>query len=65
MDSKGCIGPSTGSADVIVNPMPVADFGVYPQPADVTNPVIHFIDIDCMHISLHQIVDGPISFFDS
>ena len=50
VDSKGCIGQSIiGSADVIVNPMPVADFGVYPQPADVTNPVIHFIDNSTNH----------------
>ncbi len=50
IDSKGCIGKSiTGTADVIVNPVPVADFAAYPQPADVTNPVINFIDNSTDH----------------
>ena len=45
VDSKGCIGKNiNGTADVIVNPVPFASFTAYPQPADVTNPVIHFID---------------------
>ena len=45
VDSKGCIGKNiNGTADVIVNPIPFASFTAYPQPADVTNPVIHFID---------------------
>ena len=50
VDSKGCIGQSIiGSADVTVNPVPVADFNAYPQPADITNPVIHFIDNSINH----------------
>ena len=49
-DSKGCIGTSiNGTADVIVNPVPIADFSAYPQPADVTNPVINFIDNSTNH----------------
>ncbi|MBT7726656.1 MAG: T9SS type B sorting domain-containing protein, partial [Flavobacteriales bacterium] len=51
-DDKGCVGKSiTGIADVIVHPMPVADFDVYPQPADVTNPVINFTDNSTGHIA--------------
>lgn len=50
VDSKGCIGKTiNGTADVIVNPVPVASFAAYPQPADVTNPVIHFIDNSTDH----------------
>ena len=51
-DDKGCVGKSiTGIADVIVHPMPVADFDVYPQPAEVTNPVINFTDNSTGHIA--------------
>ena len=50
VDSKGCNGKNiNGTANVIVNPVPVADFTAYPQPADVTNPVIHFIDQSTNH----------------
>ncbi|MBT7481331.1 MAG: hypothetical protein HN677_02950 [Flavobacteriales bacterium] len=50
VDSKGCVGKSiSGTADVIVNPMPVVKFSVYPQPADVTNPVITFVDQSTGH----------------
>ena len=50
IDSKGCIGKDiTGSADVIINPVPVASFEAYPQPADVTNPLINFIDNSTDH----------------
>ena len=52
VDSKGCIGQSiNGNANVIVNPVPIADFAAYPQPADITNPVINFIDNSTGHIS--------------
>lgn len=52
IDSKGCVGKSiTGTVDVIVNPVPVADFTAYPQPADVTDPVINFIDNSTDHTS--------------
>ena len=50
-DSKGCIGKNiTGTADVIVNPVPIANYSAYPQPADITNPVINFIDNSTGHI---------------
>ena len=50
VDSKGCIGKTiNGTADVIINPVPIASFTAYPQPADVTNPVIHFTDNSTDH----------------
>ena len=51
-DSKGCIGKNiNGNASVIVNPVPTASFYAYPQPADVTNPVINFIDNSTGHVN--------------
>ena len=40
-----------GNADIIVNPVPTASFYAYPQPADVTNPVINFIDNSTGHVN--------------
>jgi len=52
VDSKGCIGQSIiGSADVNINPMPEANIIAYPQPADITNPLIYFIDQSLFHVS--------------
>ena len=51
-DSKGCIGKDiNGTAEVIINPVPIANFSAYPQPADITNPVINFIDNSTGHIN--------------
>jgi gliding motility-associated-like protein len=51
-DSKGCIAKSiSGSALVNVNPMPEANITAYPQPADISNPLIYFIDQSENHTS--------------
>tara|TARA_B100001758_G_C18416180_1_gene619921 strand:+ start:2813 stop:6766 length:3954 start_codon:yes stop_codon:yes gene_type:complete len=51
-DSKGCKAKSiTGNAYVHVNPLPDAEISFYPQPADITNPLIHFFDASTGHIS--------------
>jgi gliding motility-associated-like protein len=52
VDSKGCIGQSIiGSADVNINPIPEANIIAYPQPADITNPLIYFVDQSLFHVS--------------
>lgn len=44
-DSKGCTASQiNGSATINVNPVPEASISAYPQPANITNPVIYFID---------------------
>tara|TARA_B100000902_G_scaffold399539_1_gene470888 strand:+ start:422 stop:5818 length:5397 start_codon:yes stop_codon:yes gene_type:complete len=51
-DSKGCSAKQiNGSVEVIVNPVPIASFTAYPQPADITNPVIYFTDNSINHNS--------------
>jgi len=51
-DSKGCIANSiSGNATVNINPMPEANIIAYPQPVDITNPLIYFIDQSLFHIS--------------
>ena len=51
IDSKGCQATSiTGSAYVNINPLPEASINLYPQPADITNPEITFIDLSTGHI---------------
>ena len=51
-DSKGCISKSiSGNATVNINPMPEANIIAYPQPADITNPLIYFIDQSLFHVS--------------
>ena len=58
-DSKGCKATSiSGSAYVNVNPLPEANITAYPQPADITNPQISFIDLSTGH------VDGLWNFGD-
>ncbi len=42
-DSKGCNALNlSGTANINVNPMPIASFSAYPQPANINNPVITF-----------------------
>ena len=51
-DSKGCIAKSiNGNATVNINPMPEANITAYPQPANITNPVIYFIDQSIYHVN--------------
>ena len=51
-DSKGCIAKSiNGNATVNVNPMPEANITAYPQPADINNPLIYFIDESMNHVN--------------
>jgi gliding motility-associated-like protein len=42
-DSNGC--KNTGYAQVLVYPIPVADFEGDPQPTDIYNPTIHFTNL--------------------
>jgi len=49
-DSKGCIANViNGNAFVNVNPMPEASISAYPQPADITNPLVYFTDQSINH----------------
>ena len=51
-DIKGCIAKSiSGNATVNINPIPEANISAYPQPADITNPLIYFIDQSLLHVS--------------
>jgi gliding motility-associated-like protein len=51
-DSKGCVAKSiNGSATVNINPMPEGNIIAYPQPADITNPLIYFIDDSKFHVN--------------
>ena len=51
-DNKGCKAISiTGNAYVNINPLPNANISAYPQPADIVDPVIHFIDASTGHVN--------------
>jgi hypothetical protein len=51
-DSLGCQATSiTGSAYVSINPFPEADITAYPQPANISDPEITFIDLSTGHVS--------------
>jgi len=51
-DSKGCIAKNiSGNATININPMPEANIIAYPQPADIINPKIYFIDQSLFHVS--------------
>ena len=51
-DINGCEAISiSGSAFVNVNPLPEANFSLYPQPADILNPQITFTDLSNNHAS--------------
>jgi gliding motility-associated-like protein len=50
VDSKGCIADDKGDEITIsLNPSPVASFVAYPQPTDVNNPFVNFIDNSIGH----------------
>ena len=52
IDSKGCIANDVGEEIIIsLNPSPVAKFDAYPQPTDVNNPFVNFIDNSTGHIN--------------
>ena len=49
-DSKGCIANVVnGNAFVNINPVPEASISAYPQPADITNPLVYFTDQSINH----------------
>ena len=50
IDSKGCEAiDMTGSATVIINPLPDAAMSVYPIKTEITDPIIYFKDISAYH----------------
>ena len=50
VDSKGCTADDKGDKITInLNPSPVARFDAYPQPTDVNNPFVNFIDNSIGH----------------
>ncbi|MFT4903025.1 MAG: hypothetical protein ACI84S_000730 [Thalassomonas sp.] len=52
VDSKGCIANEKGEkATISLNPSPIASFNAYPQPTDVNNPFVNFIDNSTGHIN--------------
>jgi hypothetical protein len=51
-DNKGCKAISiSGSAYVSINPLPEANITAYPQPANIINPQISFIDLSTDHVN--------------
>ena len=51
-DSKGCKATDiSGSAFININPLPEAKITAYPQPANILNPLINFIDQSILHIN--------------
>ena len=51
-DKEGCQAKNlSGKAIININPIPNAEFTVYPQPADILNPIIYFSDISNGHSS--------------
>ena len=52
VDNKGCIADEKGEKIIIVlNPSPAASFVAYPNPTDVINPFVNFIDNSTEHIN--------------
>ena len=50
-DVNGCVAQNlSGSAAVNINPIPEANMTAYPQPADITNPLIYFVDQSTNHV---------------
>ena len=50
-DTFGCSGDYSGNATITVNPLPKAEFSFFPQPTDMDNPNINFINLSFGHIS--------------
>lgn len=50
-DSKGCKANTNGFANVYINPIPQADFTFFPQPVDLNNPLVFFVDQSTSHSS--------------
>jgi gliding motility-associated-like protein len=52
IDRKGCLANEKGEKITInLNPTPVASFDAYPQPTDINNPFVNFIDNSSGHIN--------------
>lgn len=67
-DSKGCMADvsSSGFVNVNINPMPIAMFSAFPQPADITNPLINFVDQSIGHkTGIWHFGDGQTMQIDS
>ncbi len=50
-DSKGCKANTNGFANVYMNSIPQADFTFFPQPVDLNNPLVFFVDQSTSHSS--------------
>ena len=50
-DSKGCKANTNGFANVYINSIPQVDFTFYPQPVDLNNPLVFFVDQSTSHSS--------------
>ena len=51
VDIYGCTGTHSGNATITINPLPLAEFSFYPQPTDLDNPHINFINASFEHTS--------------
>jgi len=58
-DVNGCAGNVSGVAIVVVNPLPIASFSFFPQPADLNNPTVYFTDLSSGHVAgIYDFGDG-------
>jgi gliding motility-associated-like protein len=58
-DVNGCAGNVSGVAIVVVNPLPIASFSFFPQPADINNPTVYFTDLSSGHVAgIYDFGDG-------
>ena len=61
VDIHGCDGTYSGNATITVNPLPLAEFGFFPQPTDLDNPHITFMNASFGHNSaIWDFGDGTI-----